>query len=321
MVLEGKTAADLIVSPPAPPQWVIPDFLSEGALVLSGQPKIGKSFLALQIVTNIVAGEKVFGRFPTIPGRVHYLGLEDNESRFYQRILKQGFPQKNWEKLHFYTRASQGKQCLEDCRQLLIDYPDTKVIVIDTMERIRGARAANSNAYADDYDFMGTYQQLALEYHVVILFVHHTRKPGKQNENINVQDAILGTRGIAGGAETLWVLVRSTDPEHYAEFHTEGKGIGTNEYYMEFDEETCTWSLTENNMEQTLSPQREIIKKVASDYGFLSVQEYYEKILNGDKDDKTKQATIRQQIHRMTRSKQLAKDSFNRYGPLPPAKL
>ena len=58
------TAAELMRLEFPPPQWLIEGLLPEGLTVLSGAPKIGKSWLSLQIALSITTASPLFGQAP-----------------------------------------------------------------------------------------------------------------------------------------------------------------------------------------------------------------------------------------------------------------
>jgi AAA domain len=60
----------------------------EGATILAGRPKIGKSWLALDWGLAVARDGFVFGDVHCKQGEVLYVALEDNERRLKQRITK-----------------------------------------------------------------------------------------------------------------------------------------------------------------------------------------------------------------------------------------
>ena len=55
------------------------------------------------------------------------------------------------------------------------EHPDTGLIIIDTLKRVREAGGADYS-YASDYDVVARLKALADSYKVSMLIVHHTRK-------------------------------------------------------------------------------------------------------------------------------------------------
>ena len=72
--------------------WAIPDLLPEGLGILSGPPKIGKSFFVLNLALYVAIGNgELFNRFKMVnSGKVLMLSLEDSEKRIQDRLQKLG---------------------------------------------------------------------------------------------------------------------------------------------------------------------------------------------------------------------------------------
>ena len=58
------TAKELMELDFPPPEWLIEGLLPEGLTVLSGAPKIGKSWLSLQLALAVTTGRPIFGWAP-----------------------------------------------------------------------------------------------------------------------------------------------------------------------------------------------------------------------------------------------------------------
>lgn len=70
------------------PKWAVPDLLAEGANLLVGPPKVGKSWLALTIAIAVASGGKALDRIEVDEGEVLYLALEDTGRRLKSRLRK-----------------------------------------------------------------------------------------------------------------------------------------------------------------------------------------------------------------------------------------
>ena len=86
------TSDALLASKQSATDWVAPNLLPVGVAILAGAPKIGKSWLALQIARAVAAGEPLFGE-PVARGRVLYLALEDTPVRLQERLARQAWPE------------------------------------------------------------------------------------------------------------------------------------------------------------------------------------------------------------------------------------
>jgi predicted ATP-dependent serine protease len=57
-------------------------------------------------------------------------------------------------------------------------HPDTRLIVIDVLQRIL-VHKAQGNAYTEDYDVMKPLHELARARGITVLGIHHTRQGGQ----------------------------------------------------------------------------------------------------------------------------------------------
>lgn len=83
-----KTMAALLSTTFADIRWVIYGLLPEGLAILSGPPKIGKSWLVMNLCLATATGGHALGKFKVDPGEVLLLSLEDNERRLKGRLQK-----------------------------------------------------------------------------------------------------------------------------------------------------------------------------------------------------------------------------------------
>ncbi len=74
------TAYDLMRATFLPTRWMVPGLLPDGLTLLAGKPKMGKSWLALELAIAVATGGVALGQIPVEPGDVLYLALEDNWS-------------------------------------------------------------------------------------------------------------------------------------------------------------------------------------------------------------------------------------------------
>ena len=112
-----------------------PHLLYPGLYILAGAPKIGKSWLALDLCLSVAEGEP-FLKHETHRGQVLYLALEDSLLRLQNRLYE--FTEEPAEGLQFSTLAKTIggglEQQLEDAKRRL---PDLRLIVIDTLQKVR----------------------------------------------------------------------------------------------------------------------------------------------------------------------------------------
>src|SRR3954471_17711209 len=80
------TAAELqrLVFPDA--RWAVPGLIAEGVTLLVGPPKVGKSWLGLNVAASVAEGGLALGKGDVDPGDVLYLALVDTGRRVQSRL-------------------------------------------------------------------------------------------------------------------------------------------------------------------------------------------------------------------------------------------
>ena len=166
--LETITAEDLQNRTYEPTPFLVDELIPEDLHILAGAPKIGKSWLALWLCLCVSQGQPLWN-FATTQGEVLYLSLEDSFQRIQTRLfdLTEDAPQT----LHFAIMANTLKRGLEQqIEQFLTEHPNTKLVVIDMLQRVRST-GSDSNLYANDYQDIGILKQLADKRHIAILLM------------------------------------------------------------------------------------------------------------------------------------------------------
>ena len=236
--LETMDAETLMTTPMQPLKFIVQGLIPQGLHVLAGSPKIGKSWLSLWICLQVAKGEKVW-EFETTRSEVLYLCLEDSFARIQSRLFE--ITDEAPSTLHFAIMSDAIGSGLENQieRFIIKEHPDTGLIVIDTLQKVRKTVSANVNPYAADYDDINALKQIADKYKIAIVLVHHLRKTG-DSDPLNM---ISGTSGIAGGADTNFVLQKDKRTENTATLICTGRDIEGRELFLEFNQYTFVWEL------------------------------------------------------------------------------
>ena len=225
--LETMTAEQLQRAPYSPVPFLVDELIPEGLHILAGAPKIGKSWLALWLCLCVAQGQALWN-FATTQGEALYLSLEDSFQRIQTRLfdLTEDAPPT----LHFAIMADTLKHGLEQqIEQFLTEHPNTKLVVIDTLQRVRSA-GSDSNLYANDYQDIGLLKRLAGRRHIAILLIHHLRKL-HDDDPMNM---ISGSTGLSGAADSTFVLQKSSRLANIASLHCTGRDIPDRTLKLEF---------------------------------------------------------------------------------------
>ena len=174
---------------------IIEGLLYAGAYILAGAPKIGKSFLVAQIAYHVSTGKKLW-EYQVHQGTVLYLALEDDFHRI-QSLMFKMYGIDDTPNLHFATAAGKiGNGLDQQLANFVRDHPDTKLMIIDTMQKIRET-GGEADSYASDYEIIGKLKEFADRYGICVLTVHHTRKQPAGD----AFEMISGTTGLLGCAD------------------------------------------------------------------------------------------------------------------------
>ena len=142
--IDGET---LMNRPLQPLSFVVDTLISQGLHILAGSPKVGKSWLALWLAVTVAKGEPVWG-MQVKQGTTLYLCLEDSQLRIQNRLFD--VTEDASANVHFCTESRiLGDGLTEQLEQFLVEHPDTSLIIIDTLQMIRGT--TYDNTYANDY--------------------------------------------------------------------------------------------------------------------------------------------------------------------------
>ena len=212
-----------MTTPLKPIEFCIDGMISTGLFLLAGAPKVGKSWLVLDMALSIAKGEKLLGR-ETKRGSTLYLCLEDSYSRIQNRLFE--LTSEPCENLHFAIMAGTLGGILEkQIEQFKSQHADLKIIIIDTLQKVR---SGDDTSYASDYKELSVLKNLADKLRIAILLVHHTRKC-RDNDPFNM---ISGTTGISGCVDGSMVMVKKKRGSGEAVLHCVGRDIENLELHL-----------------------------------------------------------------------------------------
>jgi len=240
-IIDGETLMDMALPRT---RFCVQTLLPQGVTILGGAPKIGKSWLVLDLCIRVAKGEDIWG-LPTEKGTTLYLCLEDTLQRLQERLygITDDVPANSF----FATAASTLADGLcEQIRSFVLKHEDTVLVVIDTFQMVRSGGTENS--YAEDYREINELKKLADELSISVLLVHHLRKQG-DNDPLN---KLSGTTGISGAVDAVFVLDKSKRSESCATLICTGRDIEYRELELRFSKENFVWELVADSMEESL---------------------------------------------------------------------
>jgi len=238
--LDGITLRDLDKLSFPPIHWVIEGLLPVGLTLFAGKPKIGKSWLVLALALAAADGALVLGKYKTARSEVLYLALEDNRRRLKSRMRKVLGPNQTPEGITCFTRwYTVDKGGLDELGHWLDEHPACRLVIVDTLGKIRGSPDGKMGIYQQDVSDLGGFATMAHTRDIAIVLVTHTRKMDASD----VFDLISGSTGMTGTADTNWVLTKKRG-EVGGTLAVTGRDIETDgELAMRFDRERGTWEI------------------------------------------------------------------------------
>ena len=245
--IDGET---LMSQPLTPLNFTVDTLLSQGLHVLAGSPKVGKSWLALWLAVTVAKGEPVWG-MGVKQGTTLYLCLEDSTLRIQNRLFE--ITEDAPANVHFATESCVLGRGLEaQLCTFLAEHPDTVIIIIDTLQMIRGA--GFDNTYANDYRDLSALKRIADAHGIAILLIHHLRKESADD----VFSRISGTTAISGAVDSSFTLVEERRGSGRAKLSCIGRDIEYRELTLERSAENV-WELVSDSRTQPEPPGGRIV--------------------------------------------------------------
>lgn len=236
--IDGESLMSL---PLTPLNFVVDTLLSQGLHILAGSPKVGKSWLALWLSVMVAKGESVWG-MSVKQGTTLYLCLEDSTLRIQNRLFE--ITEDAPANVHFTTQSDiLGKGLEEQLRTFLSEHPDTVLVIIDTLQMIRGTNY--DNTYANDYRDLSALKRIADAHGIAILLIHHLRKETADD----VFNRISGTTAISGAVDSSFTLVEERRGSGRAKLSCIGRDIEYRELTLERNGENV-WELVSDSRTQ-----------------------------------------------------------------------
>ena len=229
------SAIELMQKEYEPIRWTVPGLIPEGLILLAGKPKVGKSWLALHLCHAVAfeSGGFALGQVEVEPGKAVYYGLEDSERRLQERLkgISCGLPiPGNLFISNHLERLDAGG--LEEIEAFIEENPETRLVVIDTLARVKPRSRRNTDAYETDTEIMGGLQTLAMRHGITVLVVHHMRKNVKDADD--VFDGVLGSTGLTGTADATILVQRGRQSKEIVT-HITGRDVEEQQLSVSFD--------------------------------------------------------------------------------------
>lgn len=261
---EHFTARELQAMNIDPPSFIVPGILPEGMSLLAAKPKVGKTMLAQNIAVAVASGTPALGEIPVQQGRVIFLALEGSTNGMQRRIDLMLEGEEAPDALHFVREfPALDKGGMNKLQEIVQCYPDTRLLIIDTFQHIRGTRRRQS-AYEDDYEALLPLAKLCRDYDVSCLVIHHANK--RQFGEFDVRyapDLVSGTTGLTGAVDN--VLVMQPGGASSTTLSITAREVESKEYRLSLDPDRALWIVDGEDWKQAKTPNRQRIVDAVSE--------------------------------------------------------
>ena len=237
-------------------EFIVDEILPVGLHIFCGAPKVGKSWLMLDLCIKVSKGEEIWN-LKTNKCDVLYLALEDTYSRLQKRLFK--LTDEIDANFHIAIESNKITNGLVmQLENAIKQYPNTRLVVIDTLQKVR--KQSNDVNYSADYGDISTLKAFADKNKLAIILVHHLRK----QDDSDVFNKISGTAGIMGSSDTTFILEKKSRDDSVATLYVTGRDVEYQTFTLRFEE--CIWNLLERSFQKDIEMKNapEIIYNVIS---------------------------------------------------------
>lgn len=288
------------------PTWAIEGLVPEGLSLLAGKPKTGKSWMGLDFAISVAAGSNALGNIPCKQGAVLYLALEDTKRRLANRQAAVLQGAQGPEGLTIATEWKRGDEGgLEAIEAWILESQNPRLVIIDTLQKVRGTRKRDAGVYEDDCQFVAKFKTMADKHTVPFIMIHHLNKAAVGDDPLM---AVSGTAGVTGTADTTLVLEREANNPN-AVLYVRGRDVAEAELAIQFDGQTGKWLRLGNADDWRISEERRSIIRLLVDEGGAMFPKDIAAALG------KKAPNIRFLLHKMHKEGEIVKLSDGRYSP------
>lgn len=261
--------------------YAVQDMIPEGETVIAAPPKTGKSWLMLDMCLKVAEGKPFLG-FETKKSDTLYLALEDGDSFEQERlniVLDGKEAPKNFHFV-FSNVMPMNEGFLLQLEDLLEQFPDVKIVVIDTLQFIKYRQGKSESAYETDYRTGRDLKEFAEKKNIAIVVVTHTTKMRYIDDDMA---NVSGTNGVTGAADSVIVLGKEKRTDLDAKMFITGRKVRQTMHNIKFDDKKCRWEYV-GVAEISDKDQREREERERS-YSSSKIREAVLQIANGMKKD------------------------------------
>ena len=222
------------------PVYVVDNMIANGITILASPPKFGKSWMCMDLAISVANGTEFMG-VKTEKRGVIYLALEDGDYRLQERGRKVAGDRPIPSNLYLVKEAPVlADGLLGMLKNLADDCGDVGMVIIDTLQKIRGVAGKTEGVYGYDYRELGQLHQYALQNNLAVVLVHHLNKGGDDSDFVG---RLNGSTGISGAADSIITLSRSKRGDRETKMSITGRDIVERTLILEMDWGRYRWTI------------------------------------------------------------------------------
>ena len=236
--LEAESLASLNGRHVDAPVYVVDSLIANGITILASPPKFGKSWMCMDLAISVANGTEFMG-LATKKRGVVYLALEDGDYRLKERGRKVAGDRPMPDNLYLVKDAPILEDGLLPMLNSLVESCESVgMVIIDTLQKIRGTAGRTEGVYGYDYRELGQLHKYALDNNLAVVLVHHLNKGGDDNDFVG---RLNGSTGISGAADSIITLSRSKRGDRETRMSITGRDIVERTLILEMDWGRYRW--------------------------------------------------------------------------------
>jgi hypothetical protein len=184
----------------APFECIVDRVLSEGLILLSADPKIGKTRFSMQLCEAVTTGGMLFDTFQAKPGHCLCFLFESSARAIHSYL--NDYEMDN-SKISFLDREHLfdidiDNGFAEIVEKHLEEFPDTQLIIVDMYDDAKGdADKKRQYDYCIDRKNLNKFRDVIGNRIITLLLVHHNRKEWSDNPT----QMVAGTQGLTSATD------------------------------------------------------------------------------------------------------------------------
>lgn len=236
---KGKNALEIAYTEYADTDWIVPNMIpAQGLIQLGAKKKMGKTFFCYELAAAVATGGR-FLNYPVKKGKVLFFDLESSEKLSNERLWNY-FTRDNANGLvnieFFYDDvlklSDSENSFIDQLEELLKVYPDTTLIIVDTVKKIRTSAGMKNERLHDDEEITKLHR-FVHNHNIALLFTNHLIK----GFTADPFDQLEGSGSIAGATDVNIVIRKcfnKFNKYERTEMHIENRFGESGAYNAEF---------------------------------------------------------------------------------------